>query len=132
MWVSFPIVNGVRFGIRVPVGSNAVVTKQIPWQQCLSPTGKVVLRVGGTGILAGVLWWMVSTEGHWHETWLSMLIAFLVVSWFFKRALLDLFPLGMTEEPDPAAPEVNPQPPPRETPIPARPAQVWRGGKIVG
>jgi hypothetical protein len=64
-WLSFPLVNGIRAG--VSVNPNSFITRELPWFQCLSKTGKKVWFVGAAAIAVLFLTWLIGTKDHWNE-----------------------------------------------------------------
>jgi hypothetical protein len=65
----------------------------------ISPTGRKVGMFVFAPLLGGsMVYWMVQTEGHWNEQWLSMLIVYLFGTWVMRKFLLDIFPRNFEVE----------------------------------
>jgi len=97
--------------VSTPVGDGSFVTRKLKWQERLSPAGRIALYPTAAVMGGGLLYWMVKTEGHWGDQWLSMLIAYFAVYWIVRVMLLAIFPRQFPAT-APSSPDQTPLQPP--------------------
>ena len=96
-WFSLPLGHRmIRAG--VSVNPNSFITRELPWWECLSDTGTKVWYAGAGVIICGMVWWLAESKDHLEETWIAMVISFVIARWVLKRIVLGFFPRQFPEE----------------------------------
>jgi hypothetical protein len=94
-WLSFPTgIRGIRLGAAVNLNTTRI--------HYLSATGLKVWRIGSAVMLAGLVIWLVASrdeQGRLNESFLLVVIGVLAVRYFFKLAVVALFPPIETSPP---------------------------------
>jgi hypothetical protein len=102
VWLSIPVIKGIRTGVSVNPNSF-FITRKLPWFQCLSGAGKKVWFKGAAVIACGMVLWAIVERDRLDTIWPAMFILLLIALWILKRTTLALFPRQFTETDEPAA-----------------------------